>query len=114
MINKKCIIPVSLLTLAITLTSVEEVTSRQNLTYANEIVTQRPKRESVISDKSNFPVISPYLASVDFGERKTSLPTPDKGVKVTTEQSIAQVRKGPEERTYTVTGKITSVINGWG
>ncbi|HEP1250457.1 endonuclease/exonuclease/phosphatase family protein [Streptococcus pyogenes] len=114
MINKKCIIPVSLLTLAITLTSVEEVTSRQNLTYANEIVTQRPKRESVISDKSNFPVISPYLASVDFGERKTSLPTPDKGVKVTTEQSIAQVRKGPEERTYTVTGKIMSVINGWG
>ncbi|HER0039906.1 TPA: SpnA family nuclease [Streptococcus pyogenes] len=114
MINKKYIIPVSLLTLAITLTSVEEVTSRQNLTYANEIVTQRPKRESVISDKSNFPVISPYLASVDFGERKTPLPTPDKGVKVTTEQSIAQVRKGPEERTYTVTGKITSVINGWG
>lgn len=114
MINKKCIIPVSLLTLAITLTSVEEVTSRQNLTYANEIVTQRPKRESVISDKSNFPVISPYLASVDFGERKTPLPTPDKGVKVTTEQSIAQVRKGPEERTYTVTGKIMSVINGWG
>ncbi|HEP1458670.1 endonuclease/exonuclease/phosphatase family protein [Streptococcus pyogenes] len=114
MINKKCIISVSLLTLAITLTSVEEVTSRQNLTYANEIVTQRPKRESVISDKSNFPVISPYLASVDFGERKTSLPTPDKGVKVTTEQSIAQVRKGPEERTYTVTGKIMSVINGWG
>ncbi|HEQ1098829.1 TPA: endonuclease/exonuclease/phosphatase family protein [Streptococcus pyogenes] len=114
MINKKCIIPVSLLTLAITLTSVEEVTSRQNLTYANEIVTQRPKRESVISDKSNFPVISPYLASVDFGERKTSLSTPDKGVKVTTEQSIAQVRKGPEERTYTVTGKIMSVINGWG
>ncbi|HIH9454713.1 TPA: endonuclease/exonuclease/phosphatase family protein [Streptococcus pyogenes] len=114
MINKKCIISVSLLTLAITLTSVEEVTSRQNLTYANEIVTQRPKRESVISDKSNFPVISPYLASVDFGERKTPLPTPDKGVKVTTEQSIAQVRKGPEERTYTVTGKITSVINGWG
>ncbi len=114
MINKKCIIPVSLLTLAITLTSVEEVTSRQNLTYANEIVTQRPKRESVISDKSNFPVISPYLASVDFGERKTSLPTPDKGVKVTTEQSIAQVRKGPEERTYTVTGKIMSAINGWG
>lgn len=114
MINKKCIIPVSLLTLAITLTSVEEVTSRQNLTYANEIVTQRPKRESVISDKSNFPVISPYLASVDFGERKTPLPTPDKGVKVTTEQSIAQVRKGPEERPYTVTGKITSVINGWG
>lgn len=114
MINKKYIIPVSLLTLAITLTSVEEVTSRQNLTYANEIVTQRPKRESVISDKSNFPVISPYLASVDFGERKTPLPTPDKGVKVTTEQSIAQVRKGPEERTYTVTGKITSVINDWG
>ncbi|VGV58915.1 endonuclease/exonuclease/phosphatase family protein [Streptococcus pyogenes] len=114
MINKKCIISVSLLTLAITLTSVEEVTSRQNLTYANEIVTQRPKRESVISDKSNFPVISPYLASVDFGERKTPLPTPDKGVKVTTEQSIAQVRKGPEERTYTVTGKIMSVINGWG
>ncbi|HER1390416.1 TPA: SpnA family nuclease [Streptococcus pyogenes] len=114
MINKKYIIPVSLLTLAITLTSVEEVTSRQNLTYANEIVTQRPKRESVISDKSNFPVISPYLASVDFGERKTPLPTPDKGVKVTTEQSIAQVRKGPEERTYTVTGKIMSVINGWG
>ncbi|HHJ9532336.1 LPXTG-motif cell wall anchor domain-containing protein [Streptococcus pyogenes] len=114
MINKKCIISVSLLTLAITLTSVEEVTSRQNLTYANEIVTQRPKRESVISDKSNFPVISPYLASVDFGERKTPLPTPDKGVKVTTEQSIAQVRKGLEERTYTVTGKITSVINGWG
>ncbi|VHL94793.1 endonuclease/exonuclease/phosphatase family protein [Streptococcus pyogenes] len=114
MINKKYIISVSLLTLAITLTSVEEVASRQNLTYANEIVTQRPKRKSVISDKSNFPVISPYLASVDFGERKTPLPTPDKGVKVTTEQSIAQVRKGPEERTYTVTGKITSVINGWG
>lgn len=129
MLNRKFFTYASLLALVAVPTVVEEVTLQQHPVYAEEVVVPKSEEPVAAGVEENGSATTP-LAPVETTQPAPTTPadsgnttvaakeetpaSPEVMADANGSQPISDVRVSPEGKPYTVTGKIISVVNGWG
>ncbi|GFG42750.1 endonuclease/exonuclease/phosphatase family protein [Streptococcus canis] len=129
MLNRKFFTYASLLALVAVPTVVEEVVLQQHPVYAEEVLAPKAETPAVTGVKEAGAATTPLTTIEDTKPAPTTSTVPQEAAGMGTEemsvspevlanangsQPISQVRTSPEGKPYTVTGKIISVVNGWG
>lgn len=129
MLNRKFFTYASLLALVAVPTVVEEVVLQQHPVYAEEVFAPKAETPAVTGVKEAGAATTPLTTIEDTKPAPTTSTVPQEAAGMGTEemsvspevlanangsQPISQVRTSPEGKPYTVTGKIISVVNGWG
>ncbi|MGG6832359.1 UNVERIFIED_CONTAM: endonuclease/exonuclease/phosphatase family protein [Streptococcus canis] len=129
MLNRKFFTYASLLALVAVPTVVEEVVLQQHPVYAEEVLAPKAETPAVTGVKEAGAATTPLTTIEDTKPAPTTSTVPQEAAGMGAEemsvspevlanangsQSISQVRTSPEGKLYTVTGKIISVVNGWG
>ncbi|MDW7798215.1 endonuclease/exonuclease/phosphatase family protein [Streptococcus canis] len=129
MLNRKFFTYASLLALVAVPTVVEEVVLQQHPVYAEEVLAPKAETPAVTGVKEAGATTTPLTTIEDTKPAPTTSTVPQEAAGMGTEemsvspevlanangsQPISQVRTSPEGKPYTVTGKIISVVNGWG
>ncbi|MDV5976854.1 UNVERIFIED_CONTAM: endonuclease/exonuclease/phosphatase family protein [Streptococcus canis] len=129
MLNRKFFTYASLLALVAVPTVVEEVVLQQHPVYAEEVLAPKAETPAVTGVKEAGAATTPLTTIEDTKPAPTTSTVPQEAAGMGTEemsvspevlanangsQPISQVRTRPEGKPYTVTGKIISVVNGWG
>lgn len=129
MLNRKFFTYASLLALVAVPTVVEEVTLQQHPVYAEEVVVPKSEEPVATGVEENSSATTP-LAPVETTQPAPTTPadsgnttvaakeetpvSPEVMADANGSQPVSDVRVSPEGKPYTVTGKIISVVNGWG
>ncbi|GAA0061116.1 UNVERIFIED_CONTAM: endonuclease/exonuclease/phosphatase family protein [Streptococcus canis] len=129
MLNRKFFTYASLLALVAVPTVVEEVVLQQHPVYAEEVLAPKAETPAVTGVKEAGAATTPLTTIEDTKPAPTTSTVPQEAAGMGAEemsvspevlanangsQPISQVRTSPEGKPYTVTGKIISVVNGWG
>ncbi|MGG6795011.1 UNVERIFIED_CONTAM: endonuclease/exonuclease/phosphatase family protein [Streptococcus canis] len=129
MLNRKFFTYASLLALVAVPTVVEEVVLQQHPVYAEEVLAPKAETPAVTGVKEAGAATTPLTTIEDTKPAPMTSTVPQEAAGMGTEemsvspevlanangsQPISQVRTSPEGKPYTVTGKIISVVNGWG
>ncbi|MGG6796779.1 UNVERIFIED_CONTAM: endonuclease/exonuclease/phosphatase family protein [Streptococcus canis] len=129
MLNRKFFTYASLLALVAVPTVVEEVVLQQHPVYAEEVLAPKAETPAATGLEETGAATTPLTTIEDTKPAPTTPTVPQEAAGTGTEemsvspevlanangsQPISQVRTSPEGKPYTVTGKIISVVNGWG
>ncbi|GAY70574.1 endonuclease/exonuclease/phosphatase family protein [Streptococcus canis] len=129
MLNRKFFTYASLLALVAVPTVVEGVVLQQHPVYAEEVLAPKAETPAVTGVKEAGAATTPLTTIEDTKPAPTTSTVPQEAAGMGAEemsvspevlanangsQPISQVRTSPEGKPYTVTGKIISVVNGWG